>query len=592
MSPEPGTPIPLQDESAIREANLERLVEERTRELAILLRISRDVTSNLSVESVLHEILDKLKAVVDFSNATIVRLEGDSFYYVADHKAGDSFLHLGNRFPAANLIDRKVMAGLRPLIIGDVHHDDTAEAADFRRQAGDVLDTYYSDVRTWMRVPLIFRGEVIGMLTLHYNLPNHYSERHADLAMAFAEYAAIAMENARLFEALEKRTSELASLLNVARTVTSTLDLSTLLKILLDQLRLVVEYDLATIRIIEGDDLVLAAVHGAGLPEVGTRYKWTVFQTTREILAAGRPRFVPDLSENTLLSQTVRNDLEIQNLGNVHSWMGVPLVVREKSIGLLSLAHSQPGFYNGTRVDLVNTFALQAAVAISNARLYERAQRLAALEERQKLARELHDSVSQALYGIALGTRTARTLLERSPERVDEPLEYIASLAEAGLAEMRALIFELRPESLALEGLVAALTKQIDALRVRHRITVDADLCPEPEVSMDIKEALYRVGQEALQNVVKHSRAGRVELRLYEEAGILNLSVADDGQGFDARGEFPGHLGLRSMRERIEQLGGEFRLTSRPGEGTTIRAKIAQPVRPSDRPPGDILRPS
>ncbi|HUF37042.1 MAG TPA: GAF domain-containing sensor histidine kinase [Anaerolineales bacterium] len=560
--------------AAAREARLAQLVDERTRELTTLLRISRDVTSNLSVESVLNEILDKLKTVVEYSNATIVRRAGDSFYYVADQKAWNSFPHRGSSFPVSNFIDQKVMAEMRPLIIGDVHHDQTEVAVDFRRQAGEVLNSYYAEVRTWMRVPLISRGEVVGMLTLHHNRPNHYTDHHADLAMAFAEYAAIAMENARLFETLEKRTSELASLLNVARTVTSTLDLESLLTIILDQLRQVVEYELATIRIIEGDDLVLVAAQGGGLPALRSSYPWASFQTTREILAASEPRFVPDLGANTPLAEIVRKDLEIQTLQGIQSWMGIPLVSRERSIGLLSLAHTQPGFYNGSRVDLVNTFALQAAIAIENARFYEQAQALAALEERQKLARELHDSVSQALYGIALGARTARILLERDPAAVDEPLDYIASLAEAGLAEMRALIFELRPESLQAEGLVAALTKRAEAMRTRHQIAVAADFCAEPDISLDIKEALYRVGQEAMHNVVKHARASRMDLRLREETGALVLTVSDDGQGFNPEDEFPGHLGLRSMRERIEKIGGVMHITSSPEGGTRITVRI------------------
>jgi signal transduction histidine kinase len=215
---------------------------------------------------------------------------------------------------------------------------------------------------------------------------------------------------------------------------------------------------------------------------------------------------------------------------------------------------------------VLQSLANQLAVAIENARLYEQAGQLAALEERQKLARELHDSVSQALYGIALGARTARTLLDRgsdSAHALHDPLDYVLSLAEAGLAEMRALIFELRPESLKTEGLAAALTKQTDALRVRHRLDVQTTLCPEPDLSLDAKEALYRIAQEAMHNIGKHARASRVEVRLAEDGA---------GVGFDPTGEFPGHLGLRSMRERAERLGGTFGVDSAPGQGTRLTA--------------------
>jgi signal transduction histidine kinase len=239
-----------------------------------------------------------------------------------------------------------------------------------------------------------------------------------------------------------------------------------------------------------------------------------------------------------------------------------------------TMSRHEPGRYTARHATLALAVANQAAVAIENARLYQQAQALAALQERQRLARELHDSVSQALYGIALGARTARTLLDRDPARVAEPLDYVLSLAEAGLAEMRALIFELRPESLETEGLVAALAKQAAALRARHRITVDEALGDEPDAPLAVKEALYRIAQEAMTNTVKHARAGQVDLRLVQEDGGLVLEVRDDGLGFDPSGSFPGHLGLQSMRERAATQGGTLDVDSTPGRGTRIRAQI------------------
>jgi signal transduction histidine kinase len=208
--------------------------------------------------------------------------------------------------------------------------------------------------------------------------------------------------------------------------------------------------------------------------------------------------------------------------------------------------------------------------------LYWQGKELAALEERQRLARELHDSVSQALYGIALGARTARAQLERDPSKVVEPLEYVLQNAEAGLAEMRALIFELRPESLKTDGLVAALSKQADAVRKRHHIEVQTELCDEPEqVPLEIKEALYRIVQEGMHNIVKHAHATRIDLKLNcDQADVLTLEIADNGVGFDSQATFPGHLGLRSMRERVMRLGGAFSVYSEPNEGTRIRARI------------------
>jgi PAS domain S-box-containing protein len=224
-------------------------------------------------------------------------------------------------------------------------------------------------------------------------------------------------------------------------------------------------------------------------------------------------------------------------------------------------------------------------------RLVEQAQQTASLEERQHLARELHDSVSQALYGIAVGARAASRRLETNPAGVAEALDYVLSLAEAGLTEMRALIFELRPESLEREGLVAALGRQAAAARARFGLEVEADLCPEPELTPACREALYRISQEALNNVAKHAVASAAAMRLACEGSEVVYSLGDDGKGFDASGQFPGHLGLSSMRERAAGVGGSLTIESRPGAGTLVVARIpAAPVPDAaarvDAPPG------
>jgi signal transduction histidine kinase len=295
------------------------------------------------------------------------------------------------------------------------------------------------------------------------------------------------------------------------------------------------------------------------------------------VVVTRKPVIIPDIRANTPLAAAFRADV-IHDLGAVPdyagSWMGVPLIFREQVIGLLTVVGAEVDAYTARDAELALAFAAQAAVAIVNARLYEQAQGTAALEERQRLARELHDSVSQALFGIGLGARTARTLLDENPADAAAPLDYVLSLAEAGLTEMRALIFELRPEALEQEGLVAALEKQAANLRARHGITVEADLGDPGKSSLAVEEAIYRIAQEALNNTAKHARATTVRLRLAREAGRLVAEIADDGSGFDPAASYSGHLGLRTMRERGERLGGSLSIESVPGTGTRLRVTI------------------
>jgi signal transduction histidine kinase len=252
----------------------------------------------------------------------------------------------------------------------------------------------------------------------------------------------------------------------------------------------------------------------------------------------------------------------------------LPLVARGRALGAVFfcfLPGREPGEDERT---FLRAIADQAAIAVENAGLLVEAREKAALEERQRLARELHDSVSQALYGIALGTQTAQERLEEGQPGAREPLDYVLSLAEAGMAEMRALIFELRPESLEQEGLVAALGKQVAALEARHGVAVEDDLCEEPPVPLPVKEAIYRIAQEAMHNTVRHARAKNVGVDLVCGPEMSSVEIRDDGLGFDAGADFPGHLGLRSMRERAARLGGTLEVLSAPGSGTTVCARI------------------
>jgi signal transduction histidine kinase len=261
-------------------------------------------------------------------------------------------------------------------------------------------------------------------------------------------------------------------------------------------------------------------------------------------------------------------------LSGVRSWLGVPLIAKGQLIGVLRMDHAEPGHFTQEGARIALAFADQAAVAIENARLYEQAQGMAALEERQRLARDLHDSVSQALYGMTLGARTARALVQQDPTRATEALDYVLSLAEAAFTEMRAVIFDLRPDSVEEEGLVCALNWRADLLRIRHQLEVRTEFPEEPDLPLATKEGLYLIAREAVNNIVKHAGAQRVTMRLDHRPDATCLEIADDGVGFLLSGGFPGHLGLRSMRERAAAIGGSLEIESSPGVGARIRVHI------------------
>jgi signal transduction histidine kinase len=440
-------------------------------------------------------------------------------------------------------------------------------------------------------LPLVYQAETIGHMRLAPRTPGEpFTPADRRLLEELVRQAGLAAHAVlltadlqRSYEQLEQRvqerTRELSSLLEISHTVASTLQLKPLLGLILEQLKLVIDSTGSSILTLEGEDLVILDYRDPISHEhlVPLRFPVKHLGLLWEALRARESIIVPDLREETPLAQAVRvamGELRDTTLQDVHTWMAVPLILKDHVIGMLVLTSSQAQAFTERHATLALAIANQAAIAIENARLYAQAQALAALEERQKLARELHDSVSQALYGIALGAHTARTLLDRDPDLVAEPLEYVLSLAKAGLAEMRALIFELRPESLETEGLVSALSKQAAALQARYDVPVETDLCDEPSLSLTVKQELYRVAQEALHNTVKHAGASQVNVRLGQTAEAIILEIRDNGRGFDSASSFPGHLGLLSMQERVKNLAGVLSIESTPGQGTTIRARV------------------
>lgn len=384
---------------------------------------------------------------------------------------------------------------------------------------------------------------------------------------------------------VEERTRELSTLLEITRRVASTIELKPLLNLILDQLKVVTDYSGAGIVVCEGEDIIfLAARQPDPQPDVPLTTVRFSLGKNLEIwnrFLAGQQIIIEDVRADTEEGRAYRKFVGESfetNFGYVRSWMGTPMAHKGKVLGILSVSHVQPNYYTARQAALTWAIADQAATAIENARLFEQAQAVAALEERQRLARELHDSVSQALFGISLGTTTARILAEKDPSRLPQSLDYIGSLAQAGMAEMRALLFELRPESLESEGLVAALTKQSAAVKARYSLEINLVVGPEPAISLPAKEVFYRVAQEAMQNTVKHAQASAINLELVNTPRSISLIISDNGIGFDPNGSFPGHLGLKSMQERAARLGASFSLTSRMGEGTSVRVELPLPM--------------
>jgi signal transduction histidine kinase len=476
---------------------------------------------------------------------------------------------LGSLFPET--AQQEIVAIFsRVAAIGEGHFD--AEYAYPR--AGQAL-AYWQ----WAVVPLpAASGVMPDLLMLAHDITElvlarkRLEELHGEVARR--------VEDARQARAdAETRAGELATVLDVSLTLTSTLLYRPLLERILDQLLVVVGYTNAAVLLCDEVGFSVAAYRGP-LPEesiVGTRLALNLAVSYQEMLDQGKPVIVPDLAADTALARGVRDTTPAvfcDVLAQARSWMGVPLVIQERVIGFFQFDHVEPDYFTAHHAHLAQGIANQAAIALENARLYAEARQFATLEERQRVARELHDSVSQALYGISLAAHAAHAQMDRAPEKLRNTLSYLLSLSDNVVTEMQALVFELHPDSLEQLGLIVGLTKLAEATRVRAEVEVGLDLGPEPDVALDSKQVLYRIAQEALHNVEKHAQAQRVDIELHMANNALTLIICDDGVGFDPSSQFPGHFGLRSMRERVVGLGGSLKIESTSGRGVIVRATI------------------
>jgi signal transduction histidine kinase len=261
-------------------------------------------------------------------------------------------------------------------------------------------------------------------------------------------------------------------------------------------------------------------------------------------------------------------------------FLGMPIVDGDEILGELFLANSRrPGGFTAEDEELLRLLAAHAAIALVNARLYERGRELSIVEERDRIARELHDAVTQKLFSLRLTASAAATLLDTDLDRARAELETVRRLAAEATDELRAIVVGQRPVDLTGDDLDVALRKQIDLLDRVHEPAVRFVGSCVPRLPDAEQEAVFRIAQEATHNALRHAAATRIDVNLKSDNKNVILEVTDDGRGFDpsAADEPSRRLGLASMRERARAVGGRLVVTSTPGAGTTVRLEVPLP---------------
>lgn len=477
---------------------------------------------------------------------------------------------------------------------------------------GPVILDRYGDVEKPIRagamlddavigVPIVLRGDVIGFFGIGSAAPGpgfpparRFGQADADALAVFARHAAIAIDNARRYTHEQRRTERFQLVARVAHAITADLRLRDVLQTAADAIHQLLGYANVAIGLLEPDDpgtLVFRAMSGPQRAATETGFDEPVrIPVWSGIVGAAA------VERRAVLVNDVASDpryIPTPGLDGIVAQLALPIRLKDEALGVLSVESDSPfAPEDAAGLEIV---ADQLAVAIENARLYERGQRVAILEERQRLARELHDSVTQQLFGVTMVAQSLVSAVHRDPDEACRRSQRLLDLSRAALAEMRALLAELRPEEKiepgfdVVEPLAGIGRVRRDGLPQALRNYTSGPQFEELEVRVEtrgfrrqaepVENALYWIAREALHNAVKHAQAHVVDVHLSSEGGMARLLVGDDGVGFDTerphepRADGSG-LGLGSMRERAQVLGGHLSIRSAPGEGTRVSAAI------------------
>jgi signal transduction histidine kinase len=544
--------------------------------LARLIEAGRGLLSELDLETVLDRLLQTAAdltaaryvalGVLDESRRELARfltrgIDEDTHRAIGDLPRGRGLLGV--------LIDDP-----RPLRLDDV--------GDHPRSYG--FPPGHPPMRSFLGVPILIRGEAWGNLYLTEKSDGEpFAPDDEEAVVVLADWAAIAIENAGLYrdvaarrEELERAVRGLQATAAIARAVGGETELERILELVVKRGRALIEAHDVLIMLREGDELVIAA--GAGHVHIDDAVRLPLAGSTAgQVLAEGRPRRIADAARELLIAP------DRLGLDDASTALLVPLVYRGQSLGVLAAFDRLAGDGAFTRDDeqLLEAFAAQAATAVATAKSVEadrRRRSLAATEaERHRWARELHDETLQALGGLKV--------LLSSAARLDDPEAMRAAMREAtqqltgDIDSLRALIAELRPPALDQLGLAPALASLAQRTGAVNDLEVHADveLPDDRRLAPELETTVYRVVQESLTNVVKHARASCVDIAVHCAGDAVEVSVADDGIGFEAQAVAGNGFGLAGMRERVELAGGELIVLPGADAGTVVRAQLPSP---------------
>jgi nitrate/nitrite-specific signal transduction histidine kinase len=556
-------------------AHLERRVADRTKELAALNAIAGTVSQSLDLDEILDDALDKTLQVMEIEAGGIYLLdvrepqsndeEAGALAIAAQRGLSPQFVAEIDRLRAGEGFVGRVAQSGQPLVVRNVSTDPRLTRMMAREEGP----------RSLASVPLSSKGKVLGVLFAVTRGYREFTDQDVQLLTSIGHQIGMAVENARLFGQAEQRMGELEALYRADAELHRHLRLGEVLQALVDIAVDILRADKSSLMVWDDEREKLGVRVARGLsPETLAQMSFARGEgTVGHVAATGEPVIVEDARTDPRAAQHTT----ITEREGIHSFMQVPIKVGGEVFGVFSADYTQPRDFGDDEQRLFIALAQRAALAIDRAQLYEQSQELAVVEERGRLARDLHDAVTQTLFSASLIAEALPHIWEGDQVEGQQLLAEMRRLSRGALAEMRTLLLELRPAALVEADLGDLLRQLAEAVTGRTGVPVMVTVEGQNALPPDVHVALYRITQEALNNVVKHAHATRVAVGLRcppsadgEEGGSIELRVSDNGCGFDPSCVPPDRLGLGIIRERAQAIGATLKIESQPGHGTQV----------------------
>jgi signal transduction histidine kinase len=557
--------------------------------LAALQQALQVIATAAPVSTKFDILLAELHAAIGYDTATIMRLHGEEMRVLACYGTTPTDLFVGQRLCGAkDLLYRSIFGRSLPLVVDDAH--DGGDDAQKVRQL-------FPAARSWLGMPLRFHDKTVGVFHLDSQYHDHFTPTRMHLILGFAHIFACALGGAGLRESMQQMTARELRRQEVARAfremlavLNSTHTLDDMLHYVAEQACAILQAGAAAVyRLYPDEDMLrIQAAHGLKASYLDGMYVPLGQGALGKAVVTRAPVEIADNWARVHHSPVIRDDEDpdgsaadaqhqpdqmailLELAQSFHAILAIPLLLRNEVYGGLVLYYPLARHFTDEEKQLALAFADQAALVIENARLFAEVQDRAALAERQRLARDLHDAVTQSLFSASIIADVLPRLWAGNPEVGSHYLDDLRLLTRGALAEMRSLLNELRPGALTETDFKDLLRQLTEAFAGRKRVPVDLAVEGSVRLPPDVQIAFYRIAQEALNNIAKHAEATTVTVRFTCASDGVTLLVRDDGKGFDQERVAADHFGVRIMHERAQAVGASFEICSAPGQGTRV----------------------